>query len=141
MSSAKVSLGDVAAAVLDAALPETSAPPILAKKRSLERRVDEAKRQEREAVALTKAKKVVASKQHSSVRITHKTVAAGSADGAMLVDVALEASLRRIATRGVVQLFNSVRAAQRDTPEDGLKKAAKRPRHARGTAEPAPAGT
>ena len=110
MSSARVSLADVATSILDASLP--SGPPILARRRGPERRIAEAKAEERELVAIQKAKRALAEQPHHDLRRSQAQS-----------DPVLEKQLRKIATRGVVQLFNAVRTAQRDDTDDGGRKA------------------
>ena len=123
--AARVSLGDVAASILDASLPD--GPPILARRRGPERRLAEAKAEEREQSAVARAKRALAEQPHQSLR----------AAGAAASDPVLETKLRKIATRGVVQLFNAVRAAQKDETEgEGEGKKAKRPRKEQPPARP-----
>lgn len=100
-------MADVATSILDASLP--SGPPILARRRGPERKLAEAKAEERELLALQKAKRALVEQPHHDLR--RPEVAS---------DPVLETSLRKIATRGVVQLFNAVRTAQKDE-EDGPK--------------------
>ena len=117
-SAARVSLGDVAASILDASLPGGDAP-ILARRKGPERRIAEAKAEEREQSAVSRAKRALAEQPHQALRKTANVQS---------TDLVLETSLRKIATRGVVQLFNAVRTAQKtDDGEDGVsKKKAKR---------------
>ena len=100
--SRSVSLGDVATHVLDIPLGQ-DAPPILAKRTSHARKIDEAKREERDAATLSRAKKALAKQSHHTLRA-----------GATATDASLETKLRKIATRGVIDLFTSVRAQQRE---------------------------
>lgn len=122
----KVSLGDVASRLLGYSLPESStAAPILAKRTSAVRKLDESKREEQEAQAVARAKKLLAMQGHLTLRDKQGQMSSTDASSAVL-----EKSLRKIATRGVVQLFNAVRTAQKNNPEE--KKAAKRQRRATG---------
>lgn len=122
----KVTLGDVAARLLDHRLPEVSSfAPILARRASAVRKLDEAKRDEREATALARAKKVLATQGHLTLR--DKKGAASATDASSAV---LEKTLRKIATRGVVQLFNAVRTAQKDRPREVQKKVKRQKRAA-----------
>ena len=102
--SRSVSLGDVAAHVLATPLEQQDAPPILAKRTSHARKIDEAKREERDAATLARAKKALAQQSHQTLR----------ASGATATDASLETKLRKIATRGVIDLFTTVRAQQRE---------------------------
>mgnify|MGYP003684881129 CR=1 FL=1 len=108
----KVRLEDVAARLLGYDLPASSTTPILAKRSSTVRKIDEAKQEEKEALAISRAKKMLATHGHLTLRDKQGQVSAASAS-----NVVLEKSLRKIATRGVVQLFNAVRTAQKDKPE------------------------
>ena len=63
----RVSLGDVAQQVLGLALPGEGAP-ILAKRKSVERKIDEAKREERDSHALSRAKRSLAVQAHRKLR-------------------------------------------------------------------------
>tara|TARA_B110001452_G_scaffold60929_1_gene47605 strand:- start:1383 stop:2063 length:681 start_codon:yes stop_codon:yes gene_type:complete len=117
-----VAIGDVAANILGAALPSTASAPILARRKGVERKVDEAKHEERETVALAKAKKLVAEQGHTTLRVKSDAPAAS-------VDPVLETMLRKTATRGVVSLFNAVREAQKEVKQEGkLSKQQKRRR-------------
>ena len=121
----RVSLGDVAQQVLGLPLAGEGAP-ILAKRKSIERKVDEAKREERDSHALSRAKRSLAVQAHRKLR----GAKAGESDGV------LEAELRKIATGGVIQLFNSVRAQQREPAEPSKQK--KRAERRRATAATLP---
>lgn len=124
-----VAIGDVAANILGAALPSSSSAPILAKRKSVERKVDEAKHEERETQALAKAKKLVAEQGHTTLRVKSDAPAAR-------VDPVLETMLRKTATRGVVSLFNAVREAQKEQKQVGkLSKQQKRRRTGDSAAE------
>lgn len=109
------SFGDIASSILDASLP--AGPPILARRRGPEKRLAEAKAEEREAAAVQRAKRALGEQPHRDLR---KPESAS--------DPVLETNMRKIATRGVVQLFNAVRAAQRTDDDDGSAKPAKRGR-------------
>jgi len=111
----RVSLGDVAQQVLGLALPEEGAP-ILAKRKSVERKIDEAKREERDSHALSRAKRSLAVQAHRKLR--------GAKAGD--TDAVLEGKLRKIATGGVIQLFNNVRALQREPEPSKQKKRERR---------------
>jgi hypothetical protein len=102
-----VSLSDVASSILDAPLPE--GVPILARRKGPARRIAEAKAEEREQGAVSKAKRALIEQPHQPLRGTAAVVANNAV---------LETQLRKIATRGVVQLFNAVRAAQKDDQDD-----------------------
>ena len=118
---ARVSLGDVAASILDASLPD--GPPILARRRGPERRLAEARAEEREQAVVAKAKRSLSEQPHRALK-----------SASAPADPVLETSLRKIATRGVVQLFNAVRTAQKDDPEEeaGGRKAKRQRRAAPG---------
>lgn len=121
-SSARVSLGDVAAGILDGSLP-LGEGPILARRKGPERKIAEAKAEEREQAAVSRAKRALAEQPHQPLRKT------GLVTTKPTTDLVLETSLRKIATRGVVQLFNAVRTSQKTDDDDGLsKKDAKRAR-------------
>ena len=113
----KISLGEIASRVLDTPL-SSSAVPILARKKSHERKLDEAKKEEREALAVTRAKKLMATQAHLTTRVKRGI----DADVSGANDPVLETTLRKIATKGVVALFNQVRSAQRNLPEKETKK-------------------
>lgn len=102
----RVAIGEVALNILDATLPSEGAP-ILAKRKSHERKIDEAKQEERDDAALSRAKKVVKEQGHQTLRVTSDAPAA-------MVDPVMETALRKTATRGVVSLFNAVREAQKE---------------------------
>ena len=82
--------------------PEETKTPILANLKSIERRLELEKREEKIRKALSKEKKTKAERGH---------VLPSSA----LMET--EKRLRKIATRGVVKLFNAIRQAQQ---ENGL---------------------
>lgn len=122
-----MSLGDVAARLLGYGLPAaSSAAPILAKRSSTVRKLDDGKREEQEAHQIARAKKLLAMQGHLTLRDKKGQVSSIDATSAVL-----EKTLRKVATRGVVQLFNAVRTAQKDKPEE--KKASGK-RQRRGTA-------
>ncbi|EOD10477.1 hypothetical protein EMIHUDRAFT_452681 [Emiliania huxleyi CCMP1516] len=124
----KVSLADVAARLLEQPLPSSSGgAPILARRSSAVRQIDDAKREEREAAAISRAKRSLATQAHTTLRT-----------GADASSAVLERQLKKIATRGVVQLFNAVRAAQKEAPEAAPTKA-KRKRRDPGAATAPPA--
>ena len=128
-----VAIGDVAANILGAPLPSSASAPILAKRKGVERKVDEAKREERDTFALAKAKKLVAEQGHTTLRVKSDAPAAR-------VDPVLETMLRKTSTRGVVSLFNAVREAQKEQRQVGkLSKQQKRRRTGDGAAEPSAA--
>ena len=104
-TSAAVSLGDVASSILDAALTSNDAAvPILARRRGPEKRIAEAKAEEREAAAVHRAKRALSGQSHQTLR------------GPASHDPVLEKMLKKTATNGVVALFNAVRSAQKDDP-------------------------
>lgn len=115
---ARVSLSDVASSILDASLPD--GVPILSRRKGIEKKLAEAKAAEREQAAVAKAKRALAEQPHQSLR--------GMAAEGITSDASLETELRKIATRGVVQLFNAVRAAQKDDGEETSGRKAKRAR-------------
>ena len=90
----KVSLADVAARLLEQPLPSSSGgAPILARRSSAVRQIDDAKREEREAAAISRAKRSLATQAHTTLRT-----------GADASSAVLERQLKKIATRGVVQV-------------------------------------
>ena len=100
------------------------ANPILSKRPGIERQLAADVRAEKERAALKRAKKGLADQPHIPLnpRLVKK--------GAPKQDLVLETSLKKIATRGVVQLFNAVRSAQRtdDADDDNGKPKTKRAR-------------
>ncbi len=126
----RVAIGEVALNILDATLPSEGAP-ILAKRKSHERKIDEAKQEERDDAALSRAKKVVKEQGHQTLRVTSDAPAA-------MVDPVMETALRKTATRGVVSLFNAVREAQKEVRQEAKTKTQKRRKS--GAAEPTEAG-
>ena len=125
------SLGDIAGGILDAQLPE--GVPILARRRGPEKRLAEAKAEEREQLAVAHAKKALKGQAHEALKSTSTS------------DLVLETMLRKTATKGVVSLFNAVRTAQKDRPDasgGGEAQAGKRRRIAQqqGAAEGAESG-
>ncbi len=125
----RVAIGEVVLNILDASLPSEGVP-ILAKRKSAARKIDEAKQEERDTAALSRAKKVVKEQGHQTLRVTSDAPAA-------VLDPVLETTLRKTATRGVVSLFNAVREAQKEQRQEAKAKAPKR----RKTGEAAEAGT
>lgn len=101
MSQRPSTLGGIAASILDANLPAGDAP-ILARRKSVTRILEEAKAEEREAAAVVRAKRALGERAHH---------ASASHD-----DPVLETMLRKVATRGVVAIFNAVRTAQKEQP-------------------------
>ena len=126
----RVAIGEVALNILDAPLPSEGAP-ILAKRKSHERKIDEAKQEERDTAALSRARKVVKEQGHQTLRVTSDAPAA-------MVDPVMETALRKTATRGVVSLFNAVREAQKEVRQEAKTKTQKRRKS--GAAEPTEAG-
>uniref|UniRef100_A0A7S4ES50 RRP15-like protein n=1 Tax=Chrysotila carterae TaxID=13221 RepID=A0A7S4ES50_CHRCT len=131
----KVSLGDVASRLLREELPATTAAPILVKRRGYERKIDEEKAREREERTLARTKRILATQEHHTLRVkgrkagvlpTAESTVDVQTTNAALFDPALETKLRKVATRGVVQLFNSVRAAQKTDLESAPKKESKK---------------
>ena len=139
------SLGSIALKVLDA--PLKAGAPVLAKRKSVVAKVDDAKREEKEAAELARARRAAQTSAHQSLRARGASsesgaaaaaaaaaaavAAAGGADVARQTtgDPVLETRLRRLATRGVVTLFNAVHEAQRRPAEEAdRKKATKRKR-------------
>ena len=139
------SLGSIALKVLDA--PLKSGAPVLAKRKSVVAKVDDAKREEKEAAELARARRAAQTSAHQSLRARGASsesgaaaaaaaaaaavAAAGGADVARQTtgDPVLETRLRRLATRGVVTLFNAVHEAQKRPAEEAdRKKATKRKR-------------
>ena len=116
--SPSVSLGDVAASILDAPLPSRDAAvPILARRRGPEKRIAEEKAEEREAQAVSRAKRALAGQAHQKLK--HAPAA---------TNPVLETNLKKTATQGVVALFNAVRMAQKEQPDSDSSKAKKRKR-------------
>lgn len=130
--TARISLGDVAGSILDAKLP-AGAAPILVRNKGAERKLEEAKKEEKERLELAKAKHALKESAH------HEMKPKKSADAAV-ADPVRETMLRKVATRGVVALFNAVRTAQKDAPP---KEAAgsKRKRHRETSADAAEDGS
>lgn len=132
---ARVSLGDVAGAILDAKLPASGAP-ILSRRKGPERKIEEAKAEEKAQNQIAKAKRALSEQPHRLLKTSAK--ASHSADPVM------ETNLRKIATKGVVALFNAVRTAQKDPDEDdnrsGSKKAKRQRKEAAVGAENGAAG-
>ena len=126
----RVAIGEVALNILDASLPSEGAP-ILAKRKSYERKIDEAKQEERDTAALSRARKVVKEQGHQTLRVKSDAPVA-------IVDPVLETALRKTATRGVVSLFNAVREAQKEVRRETKTKTQKRRKS--GTAEPTDVG-
>ena len=126
----RVAIGEVALNILDASLPSEGAP-ILAKRKSYERKIDEAKQEERDTAALSRARKVVKEQGHQTLRVKSDAPVA-------IVDPVLETALRKTATRGVVSLFNAVREAQKEVRRETKTKTQKRRKS--GAAEPTDAG-
>jgi len=129
-------LGAAASAILDGKLPADS-KPILARRKGIEQGIADAKRLEREDHEFARAKKTLAAQTHQSLRPTAKSAAVVSSPTATH-DPVLEKQLKKIATQGIVALFNAVRQAQ-GVREETTKKGAKRQRSGDGTG-PAPAG-
>jgi len=122
-----ISLGDVASSILDAKLPD-GVGPILARRQSLERKIAEVQAEEREQVEVARAKRALRSQAHLTLRSSEVTT-----------NPVLETMLKKVATKGVVALFNAVRTAQRDQqPDGGDAKLAKR-RKLASASEEAPA--
>ena len=126
----RVAIGEVALNILDASLPSEGAP-ILAKRKSYERKIDEAKQEERDTAALSRARKVVKEQGHQTLRVKSDAPVA-------IVDPVLETALRKTATRGVVSLFNAVREAQKEVRRETKTKTQKRRKS--GAAEPTDVG-
>ena len=109
-----VSLGDVAGAILDANLPiGGGGAPILARRKGPERKIAEAKAEEKAQLQLARAKRSLSEQPHKALK---------GAQQVTTTDLVLETSLRKIATKGVVALFNAVRSAQKDKDEDSGRK-------------------
>jgi very-short-patch-repair endonuclease len=128
----RVAIGDVAANILDQPLPAEGAP-ILAKRKSVVRKIDEAKHEEKEERELSRAKRVLKEQGHQTLRVTSDTPATE-------VDPAHETMLRKTATRGVVSLFNALRAAQKEQQQEGRPKASKRRKTSEAGGEESAAG-
>ena len=105
-NSARVSLGDVAGSILDATLPvgELGAP-ILSRRKGPERKLAEAKAEEKAQMQVARAKRALSEQPHKALKASQQLTT---------TDLVLETSLRKIATKGVVALFNAVRTAQKD---------------------------
>jgi hypothetical protein len=117
-------LGAAAASILDAKLP-ADAVPILARRSAPERAIAEAKREERESHALARAKKTLVNQAHQPLRpkgSAGKSLdVAGVSGNQAANDPVLERTLKKIATNGVVALFNAVRATQTQPAEESKK--------------------
>ena len=111
------SLGDVARRVLAAPV---DGGPVLAKRSSITQAIDQELKNQKEETAIAHAKKVLAAQQS----LTHR-LAKRPQKSKVQPDLVLETNLRKIATKGVVQLFNAVRAAQRSADVEPAKKKAK----------------
>lgn len=110
-------MGDIVSGILDAPLP-SGAAPILARRRGPEQKIAQAKAEEREAATLLKAKRALKGSAHKKLK----------GKGAVESDPVLETMLKKIATKGVVELFNAVRNAQKDEPDQLQRKDRKRKR-------------
>ena len=107
-------LGAAAAAILDGKLP-AEAKPILARRKAIEQGLADAKRQEREDQEFARAKKALTAQSHQKLRTTAASAqpsAAGVASPSAAHDPVLEKQLKKIATQGIVALFNAVKEAQ-----------------------------
>ena len=120
-TGARISLGDVAGSILDATLPIGGAP-ILSRRKGPERKIAEEKAEEKAKLALARAKRALHEQPHRVIKKSSHV-----ANNAML-----EMQLRKVATKGVVALFNAVRTAQKEQPEKEKKVRAARA-HATGT--------
>lgn len=128
------SLAEVATKLLAAPLDKTKATPVLARKPQAVQAVDDAIQAHKDAAKLARAKKIVAQTQSTTVHVEKRAVQLNPS----LTDPTLEKQLRRVATKGVVQLFNAVRSAQRAADAEP-QKAKKRARAT--AAEPPPAAS
>lgn len=121
-SNARVSLGDVAGSILDAKLPTGGlAVPILARRKGPERKIAEAKAEERAQHEVARAKRSLSEQPHKALKGVQQVTT---------TDLVLETHLRKIATKGVVVLFNAVRTAQKDKDDSSSGSKAKRRREA-----------
>ena len=109
---AATGFGAAAAAILDGKLPQDAKKPILARRKSLERNIEDTKRQEREDNELAKAKKSLAIQSHQQLRAGPKQQAMVTRSPIIAHNPGLEKQLKKIATQGIVTLFNAVRQAQ-----------------------------
>ncbi len=111
------SLADAFAEIIDAKLPTGN--PILAKRKGLERAIAKAEAEEAEANALVRAKRALKETAHQplprAVPLSGKTAPKKrkQKQGSSAQNIAREKMLKKVATRGVVALFNAVRGAQR----------------------------
>lgn len=103
-----ISLGDIAASILDAPLP--AGVPILARRKGPEKRLAEEKAEEKEKAALARAKKALTGTAHQQLKQMPSAI-----------NPVLETMLKKTATQGVVALFNAVRTAQKDTDTSSVK--------------------
>ena len=104
-----VSLGAVASRILDGG--GLADAPILSRRKGPEKRIAEAKAEEKEALAVAHAKRALAVTAHEPLNRKAASDAAARSGGE---DLSREKMLRKIATQGVVALFNAVRGAQRE---------------------------
>ncbi|CAG8725876.1 68_t:CDS:2, partial [Funneliformis mosseae] len=87
--------------------PHCQESPILSRSKDIERRINEAKLEYRARRAINMEKKKLASKDRVKTNLT---------------SIDYERKLRKLATRGVVQLFNAIRKSQKVT-DDAVKAA------------------
>ena len=108
---AATGLGAAAAAILDGKLPGDAVKPILARRKAIEQSIEETKRQEREEHQIARAKKALNVQPHQKLRVGAGAPAVVGSHAAAH-DPVLEKKLKKIATQGIVALFNAVRDAQ-----------------------------
>mmetsp|Transcript_5616 Transcript_5616/g.14329 ORF Transcript_5616/g.14329 Transcript_5616/m.14329 type:complete len:209 (-) Transcript_5616:9-635(-) len=118
-------LGAAAAAILDVPFPAATRP-ILARRKAIEKSIADAKRQEREDHELARAKKALTVEAHRPLAADAERSQAVASTSAPH-DPALEKRLKKIATQGIVTLFNAVRQAQGVRDEKKGKKRLRTP--------------
>lgn len=127
--TATVSLGDVASRIFDGPGLGGDDAPILSRRKGPERRLAEAKAEEREQAAVAHAKRSLLVTAHEPLKrkvagVDRKVHAAAPPRATSAADAVRETMLRKVATKGVVALFNAVRGAQkeREAAEGGESK-------------------
>ena len=116
-----ISLGDIAASILDAPLP--AGVPILARRKGPEKRLAEEKAEEKEKAALARAKKALTGTAHQQLKQMPSAI-----------NPVLETMLKKTATQGVVALFNAVRTAQKDNDISSVKSKDRKRKRSEGAA-------
>lgn len=114
-------LGAAAAAILDGKLPG-DAKPILARRKAIEQSIADAKRQEREEHELARAKKAFTLQPHKALQRDSTQVRVAVTSPSASHDPVLEKKLKKIATQGIVALFNAVRQAQGTSASEKVRR-------------------